>query len=62
MADAEQTEDDDPLEKVSVCSGISCHSMWMLEISMCPRGNWRDLWTKYQVGVTEYVGIPSGGL
>lgn len=62
MADAEQTQEDDPLEKVSVCSGISCHSIWMLEVSICSRGNWIDLWNKYQVGVTKYIGIPSGGL
>lgn len=23
--------------------------------NICSRGNWVDLWTKYQVGVTKYI-------
>lgn len=28
MADTEQTQGDDLLEKVQVCSGIPCHAIW----------------------------------
>lgn len=62
MADAEQTQEHDRLEKVSVSSGISCHYMWMLEASIYSRGNRIDLWNKHQVGVTKCIRIPPGGL
>lgn len=61
MADAEQTQEHDPLEKVSLCSRISWHYMWMLETSIYSKENWIDLWNKHQEGDIKCIRISPGG-
>lgn len=60
MADAE-TQEYDPLEKVSLCPTISCHYIWLLEASIYSKGNWVDLWNKHQEGDTKCIRIQPAG-